>query len=316
MNTALEIAFITSRALVAEEVFKPGGLDSILSEISERARSEVPDTSSAKGRAAVASLAHRVARSKTALDEAGKNLVAQWKNQSAAVDAERRRARDYLDSLRDDVRAPLTDWEQEQERIEQEKAAAKALAEKIEREAIEAAERAKRDEIEQRLRDAENALRAAEQALLAEREAKEAAQRRAQEAVEAEGRAERERAAEQQRMLDATALAERLEQLAAEAEERANLRLARAAEDAAALAERRVLDAVENERRRNEEIERRRLAEEAGRAADRDLRQKIHAEIRDDLLASITGHKTRADIVGAIVDALVARHIRHVTIAY
>lgn len=57
-------------------------------------------------------------------------------------------------------------------------------------------------------------------------------------------------------------------------------------------------------------------AEEARRAADRDLRQKIHAEILEDILSAIEGEETKADSVMAIIDKLVACHIRHVRITY
>ena len=56
--------------------------------------------------------------------------------------------------------------------------------------------------------------------------------------------------------------------------------------------------------------------EESRRAADRELRQKIHAEILEDILSAIEGEKTKADSVMAIIDKLVARHIRHVRITY
>lgn len=43
------------------------------------------------------------------------------KKQTGEIDAARKKARDTLDALRDEVRKPLTDWEAEQERIEQER---------------------------------------------------------------------------------------------------------------------------------------------------------------------------------------------------
>lgn len=95
----------------AIEVFSGDGLDELLEKIAEESKSIVPDVTTAKGRAEIKSIAHKVAKSKTALDALGIDLVADWKQKSKAVDAERKKARDYLDNLKEEVRKPLTDWE-------------------------------------------------------------------------------------------------------------------------------------------------------------------------------------------------------------
>ena len=56
-----------------------------------------------------------MARSKTLIDDAGKRLVAGWKQRAATVDEQRRRVRDALDALKVEVREPLTTWEREEE---------------------------------------------------------------------------------------------------------------------------------------------------------------------------------------------------------
>ncbi len=116
MSTAVKsgelILVDTSNAVAVFE----GGLDDVLSQIEKEVRSHAPDISTDKGRKAIASLAYKVAQSKTALDDMGKNLVAEWKAKSAAVDAERRRLRDRLDALKEEVRKPLTEWENAEKR--------------------------------------------------------------------------------------------------------------------------------------------------------------------------------------------------------
>jgi hypothetical protein len=87
------------------------GLDPIIARIEAEVRSHVPDLTTAKGRKEIASLAHKVSRSKTALDDAGKALNEEARAQINAVDAERRKVRDRLDALRDEARAPLDKWE-------------------------------------------------------------------------------------------------------------------------------------------------------------------------------------------------------------
>jgi hypothetical protein len=98
-------------ALTATEAFKPGGVDALLTAIEAQVRAERRDISTPAGRAAIKSLAYKVARSKTGLDAMGKDLVAEWKKQAGVVDAERRSIRERLDALADEVRAPLTAWE-------------------------------------------------------------------------------------------------------------------------------------------------------------------------------------------------------------
>lgn len=95
------------------------GLDPILQKIKEEAEAFIPDTSTKKGRDEIASLAYKVSRSKTALDTAGKELVAKLKEQPKLVDAERKRMRDFLDNLKDAVRQPLTEIEEREDNIRQ-----------------------------------------------------------------------------------------------------------------------------------------------------------------------------------------------------
>lgn len=97
-------------------------LDPIIEAIEKEARSLVPDVSTRKGRDAIASMAHKVARSKTYIDNAGKDLVAELKALPKQIDESRRIVRERLDALKDEVRRPLTEWEAEQERIKAEEA--------------------------------------------------------------------------------------------------------------------------------------------------------------------------------------------------
>lgn len=115
MNVVAKVKQSTDLAVIetisASVVFVPGGVDSILGKIEAEVRGTKTDISTASGRAAVASLAYKVARSKTALDEMGKDLVSELKAKTGAIDAERRTIRDRLDALKDEVRRPLTEWE-------------------------------------------------------------------------------------------------------------------------------------------------------------------------------------------------------------
>ena len=92
-------------------------VDAVIAEVQRCAFSAAQGLTADKpsGRAEIKSVAHRVARTKTALDDLGKDLVADWKAKSAAVDTQRRRIREALEKLKDDIRRPLTEWEIEEE---------------------------------------------------------------------------------------------------------------------------------------------------------------------------------------------------------
>lgn len=103
----------------ALEVFKAEqGLDPYLLTIRQELDSflaEPPSLDTATGRKAYASMAHKIARSKTAIDNIGKELVADLKQLPKTIDAERKRWRDQLDEWRDEARGPLNEWEAAEE---------------------------------------------------------------------------------------------------------------------------------------------------------------------------------------------------------
>lgn len=86
-------------------------ITTLLDDIGCQAHAVEHDVSTVKGRTSIAGTAYKVARSKTYLDGLGKALVAEIKQQAAAVDAERKYIRDTLDELRDSIRKPLDEWE-------------------------------------------------------------------------------------------------------------------------------------------------------------------------------------------------------------
>lgn len=85
--------------------------DALLGRIQAEVDAHVPDLETVKGRAAIKSLAYKVTRTKTALDDAGKELNATKRAEIDAVDSVRRDVRAKLDALADKARKPLDDWE-------------------------------------------------------------------------------------------------------------------------------------------------------------------------------------------------------------
>ena len=118
----MENELIVAEKLNPVELFFGDGLESVLGNIAEQCRSYVFDIESKSGRKDCASLAYKIARSKTTIDDLGKKLLADQKAKIKQGDAQRKKARDFLENLKNEVRQPLTTWEQEQERIKEEEA--------------------------------------------------------------------------------------------------------------------------------------------------------------------------------------------------
>ena len=106
-------ALVTLQPENALVLFKDGtGVETMLADIRKQASSLVPDLTTAKGRKEIASVAYAVAQTKTYLDGIGKNLTDEYKEIPRKIDATRKLIRDELDKLKDEVRAPLTAYEE------------------------------------------------------------------------------------------------------------------------------------------------------------------------------------------------------------
>ncbi|HHB9117860.1 TPA: hypothetical protein ACN7SR_000771 [Klebsiella pneumoniae] len=299
-------------------------LDPLIEAIEKEARSLVPDVTTKKGRDAIASMAHKVARSKTYIDNAGKDLVAELKALPKQIDESRRVVRERLDALKDEVRRPLTEWEAEQERIKAEEVMnalhveALAMNEEFDR------QRAARIESDHEMAllmndafDREQADKAAEaerQRIAREEEIKR----------QAEEKAKREAAEQAQREIDAAAAREREAILAKERAEREQREAAERAErekQAAVEAERRkAQEEADRIRREAEQREQARLAEEkrkadeqARREADVKHRKAVGTEIVKALLANTSLTRDQAiEVLTAVKDG----RIPHTGISY
>jgi len=114
MTAAAELIVIPKESALT--VFSADkGLEPFLAKIRAEIDAFVPDVSTKKGRDAIASIAHKVAKSKTYLDGVGKDLVADLKELPKKIDASRKDMRDTLDAWKDEVRRPLTEWEEAEE---------------------------------------------------------------------------------------------------------------------------------------------------------------------------------------------------------
>ena len=327
--------------LSAAEVYSnQEALEAILIEIEQTARSITPpDVTTKAGREAVSSLAYKVARSKTFLDEKlGKPLVADWKAKAAAVDKLRKLARDRLDDLKAEVRQPLTDYEQAEaerqarirdlledwhrkqeaaQRINPAEVASAEISAEISR--IDAlpivAELEERQAEAQQIKDAtlyrlhqrlEDAKQhEAERARIAqekaEREQAERARIERHIAEQAAAKAKQEAEQAAQAAIERERQRAEQEKQAAEAQARAQLEQQRQAHHAQ-------LEALEQTRQRNE----REASADNTPTPSRDHQAQIHREILADLCDLGIAEATARALIGAIARGGVA----HLTITY
>ena len=93
---------------------KEGGIEALVSSIKEAVRTFDTDISTAAGRKAAKALAAKISRSKTLIDDVGKELNEERNRQNKEVNAKRNYAKAELDQLRDETKAPVEEWEAEQ----------------------------------------------------------------------------------------------------------------------------------------------------------------------------------------------------------
>lgn len=72
----------------------------------------VPDVTTAKGRDEIRSVAARVVRAKTSIDKARLGLTKEWRDNTKLANEAGKVIEERLDGLADEVRKPLTEWEE------------------------------------------------------------------------------------------------------------------------------------------------------------------------------------------------------------
>lgn len=292
-NTA--IALIEANPVVA--FTSPEKFDAFYEKVAAEVRDHVPDLTTEKGRKAIASLAYKIARSKTALDDAGKTLTEDKRAEIKKVDEARKVIRDKLDALKEEARKPLTEWEAAEEaRVAEVKRVIASLQDAAVVSIDDSADTVKdrldtirgveiTDEVFQEYEAAARAQLATATATLtaaAERLEREALERAELERLRQEKAEREEREAEERRASEAKAQAEREEQARIEreaeekrlAEERVAQAAKRAAEEAAAAAERKAREEQEARDKAHADA----LAAEKCRADEAEAAQKAEAD--------------------------------------
>jgi hypothetical protein len=119
MNAMTELATVPPKETALAVYSTANGLDPWLEQIRgevDKFLSVLPDLTTKKGRDLYASMAYKIAKSKNALDDAGKKLSAEQKEVPKKIDAERKRVWDKLELWQKEVRKPLDDWQEAEDR--------------------------------------------------------------------------------------------------------------------------------------------------------------------------------------------------------
>lgn len=101
---------------ILEYYKKEKGLEPILDTIRNIVKEFVPDMKTATSRKDITSMAYRVSQSKVVLEGLANKLIDPQKKEVALVTTERIRVAKELDKLRDQIKKPLTDWQNDEKR--------------------------------------------------------------------------------------------------------------------------------------------------------------------------------------------------------
>lgn len=316
-------------------------LENFIRHVRGEVTSEVPDLTTVKGRKRIASLAAQVSSAKAAVEKPGRDYLKVIKAKPKLIEENLREFVRAMDALRDEVRAPLNQWEEaekarvkrHQDRIDIIKALSRDLDgitsltlknlldqcdefdpagfEEFEGEAATAlllTQKTLRDALARReALEAEQAAQEAERQRLAEERRQIELEKAKQEAADkaradAEAKAKAEQEAAQRREIEARMAQERAEREA----EAAKQREAQAKADAAAQAERAAQAAAEAERKRIAAEEAARLAEEKRRQEDQEHRAAINRAALADLMALELDEANAKRILIGIIQGKVA----------
>lgn len=316
----------------------PAAIDPLLQRVRDEIDGFKADVSTVSGRKAVASMAYKVARAKTYLDDAGKRLADQQKEIPKKIDATRKHIRDTLDAWKDEVRAPLTEWEAIEDarvaridaalaglrgviddQMERSSGAIRERLAEVEAEAITADKFGEKIGTAAELKDRAVAALRAKLAATERREAEQAELERLR--AEAAARAQQERderiareAAEQaKRAAEAKAEAERLAaESAAQREKDAAARRELELKLQAEQAERRAAEAESAAKRAVEQKAAQEAAEIAKREADKAHRGKVNSEAAS---AFVSGGIPE-DIARLVVTLIAQKKVPNVSIHY
>lgn len=94
-------------------------LDSLYNVVESKARALVADVTTKEGVSQIKSTARQIASIKKRVDDLGKDIVAELKDLPKQIDANRKKWREDMEALQDEIRKPVTEIEKRQAEIEE-----------------------------------------------------------------------------------------------------------------------------------------------------------------------------------------------------
>lgn len=94
-------------------------LDSLYNVVDSKARALVADVNTKEGISQIKSTARQIASIKKRVDDLGKDIVAELKDLPKQIDANRKKWREDMEALQDEIRKPVTEIENRQKEIEE-----------------------------------------------------------------------------------------------------------------------------------------------------------------------------------------------------
>ncbi len=305
-------------------MFVAGALEPIITAITAEIDAFIPDTTTKKGRDAILSLAHKVGKVAVRVENGKKQLTAEWRKQTADVNAEGKSLDEKLRTLQERAKAPMIAWKiEDDKRIAAEKIQAeKDLAHMEALHEYAAWQKSEETRTEQE--------RVAEEQRIAQEKIDEqqAELKRQQEKIDADKQKLIDDEADLVRVAE-EAEKNRLSLIRAEEERVENERLQKIADDEQVETDRlaeeqRVKDeekrieaarlqAIEDEKKRVAAEKEQERLKQVKRDEDKRIRNRVHNKI----IAAIQKHACDHEITAeSVVEAIAAGKIPNVTITY
>ena len=115
-----DYAVVVADTGALQEFFKEwNNLDALYGVIEKKAKGLVADTSTKEGRSQIKTAARQIASVKTKVDDLGKQVVAELKALPKVIDNNRKKWREKLEALQEEIRRPVTEIEERQKAIEE-----------------------------------------------------------------------------------------------------------------------------------------------------------------------------------------------------
>lgn len=323
------------------------GLDPVIEQIRKQVKSEVYDISTKEGRERIGSIARKIGSAKIALKNMSKELTEDWQRQTKAVTSEATRMESELDALRDEIKAPLDEYnniektriadhesnldaireaaifeyeptiEQVQDRIQQVNALGSGDFEEFAERAdgrIAYSEKILNEKLATLKK--QEAEKAELEKLRAEKEAKEQQERENKLKADAADSARREAEAKAQREAAETKAKSDAEKQKIQDQKDAAIKKAKDAEDAKKAALKEAEEAEARARQKLEDEKQAEIAEAAKREANKKHKAKINGEILTVINEEMSLDGTEENLLKDFLNLVARGRIPHVKISY